>query len=63
MTNNITSTEHYQNILNRIWELMQLPHPTNSPEYAELNMLVSMAEDYEDNILKVFGVNMTLVKN
>ncbi len=51
MTNNITSTEQYQNALKRIWELMQLSYPTNSPEYVELNMLVSVVEDYEDNTL------------
>lgn len=53
MKNNITSPEQHQNALKRIWELMHLPHPVGTPEHAELDVLVSLVEDYEDNVLRI----------
>lgn len=62
MKNNIASTEQYQNALQRIWELMQTQHFAGSPEYTELDMLVSMVEDYEDNTLEIFNSDTLLIK-
>lgn len=53
MNHKLTSTEQYQNALKRVWELIQMPHPVGSAEYTELDLLVSLIEDYEDNTLSI----------
>jgi hypothetical protein len=60
MKNNITSSIEYQDALRRIWELMHLPHPAGSPEHTELDLLVSLVEDYEDNVMEI-GLQKELV--
>ncbi|TAE76355.1 MAG: hypothetical protein EAZ85_00345 [Bacteroidetes bacterium] len=51
MNHKLNSTEQYQNALKRVWDLMQISHPIGSVEYEELDLLVSLIEDYEDNVL------------
>ncbi len=41
---------------------MQTQHFAGSPEYTELDMLVSMVEDYEDNTLEIFNSDTLLIK-
>ena len=43
----IMSEEEYQNVLQRIDELMNAKKGT--PEYEELQLLTDMVEDYEDS--------------